>query len=101
MIFLEDTEIKDVCIINGSIIYNGVTYNYGEHGRRIQITNTQSTDSLDLKFRPDKHKDGWYNKHQAAWYLEAANAIVAQWDQVLLNDITITVHDIEYNVSQR
>lgn len=100
--------------VTGTVSSGGVKYKYAEvafgTNRGIRVSaETGARGSVTYKFTPNPHNadSKWYNKNQAAFYQQAATAIVALTTVAGGNatfpayGTQIEVHGVDYALSDR
>jgi hypothetical protein len=100
--------------VQGTVLVAGVTYKYAElsfgKNRGIMMSAEQgATGNVAYQFNPNPHNadSKWYNKHQEAFYEQAATAIA---QQTIVNNgnatypafgTQIDVHGVDYSLNER
>ncbi|ETX02968.1 MAG: hypothetical protein ETSY1_01680 [Candidatus Entotheonella factor] len=96
--------------VKGSFTEQNVTFQYGEidlgTNRGIRINDSAGRHSQEYKLSPNPHNDPWYNKHQTAFYNQAAHSIATLYfggNSRLFPRYgkTINVNNIEYTLEAR
>lgn len=94
--------------IKGTVSAGKLTLTYGEmsfgknRGLSISIDGQEGS-RRDYQIAPNPHNadSKWYNKNQAKFYKEAANAVAKKTKDSLPTSLDIEVNDVEYSLSER